>query len=80
VRRFTAQLLATLKRSNLVIYAGRNGVSIVKQYVDAKQTSAPSTPMLYWTLDGWDANFVSKPVSDSKDKQRMTQPLSSLLS
>ncbi|MGZ9677441.1 hypothetical protein [Flavobacterium sp. GNP001] len=66
--------------SNLVIYAGRNGVSALSNnMLMQSKRQAPSTPMLYWTLDGWDARtFVSKTSEgDSKrtNKNDLSQPL-----
>ena len=71
----TAQTIGNRKKeSNLVIYAGRNGVSALSNnMLMQNKRQAPSTPMLYWTLDGWDAELLyQKPVSDSKGQTRMT--------
>ncbi len=44
---------------DLTTYAGRRGTSAFsnKKAMQAKR-KAPSTPMLYWTLDGWDAELL----------------------
>ncbi len=56
----TAQTIGNRKKdSNLVIYAGRNGVSALSNNILMQnKRQAPSTPMLYWTLDGWDAELL----------------------
>lgn len=56
----TAQTIGNRKKeSNLVIYAGRNGVSALSNnMLMQNKRQAPSTPMLYWTLDGWDAELL----------------------
>lgn len=65
----TAQTIGNRKKeSNLVIYAGRNGVSALSNnMLMQNKRQAPSAPMLYWTLDGWDAELLyQKPVIDGK--------------
>jgi hypothetical protein len=56
----TAQTVGNRKKdSNLVIYAGRNGVSALSNnLLMQNKRQAPTTPMLYWTLDGWDAELL----------------------
>lgn len=56
----TAQTVGNRKKeSNLVIYAGRNGVSALSNnLLMQNKRTAPTTPMLYWTLDGWDAELM----------------------
>lgn len=56
----TNQTVANRKeKSNLVIYAGRNGVSALSNNILMQnKREKPSTPMLYWTLDGWDAELL----------------------
>lgn len=56
----TAQTIGNRKKeSNLVIYAGRNGVSALSNnMLMQNKRQAPTAPMLYWTLDGWDAELL----------------------
>ena len=56
------------EKSNLVIYAGRNGVSALSNNILMQnKRQAPSSPMLYWTLDGWDAELLyQKTTLDKK--------------
>lgn len=64
----TAQTVGNRKdKSNLVIYAGRNGVSALSNNIlmQNKRTK-PSTPMLYWTLDGWDAELLYQDTTVDK--------------
>lgn len=56
----TAQTIANRKKeSNLVVYAGRNGASALSNNILMQnKRQAPSASMLYWTLDGWDAELL----------------------
>lgn len=56
----TAQTVANRKtESNLVTFAGRNGSSALSNKVLMQtKRSKPSLPMLYWTMDGWDAELL----------------------
>lgn len=65
----TAQTVGNRKKeSGLVIYAGRNGVSALSNnMLMQNKRIAPTAPMLYWTLDGWDAELLyQKTTSDRK--------------
>jgi len=64
----TAQTIGNRKKeSNLVIYAGRNGVSALSNNVLMQnKRQAPSAPMLYWTLDGWDAELLYQKTDSNK--------------
>ncbi|MFB0912581.1 MAG: hypothetical protein QMA97_05330, partial [Glaciecola sp.] len=64
----TAQTIGNRKKdSNLVIYAGRNGVSALSNNVLMQnKRQAPSAPMLYWTLDGWDAELLYQKTESNK--------------
>ncbi|AOW08712.1 hypothetical protein [Flavobacterium gilvum] len=65
----TAQTVGNRKeKSNLVIYAGRNGVSALSNNILMQnKRQAPTSPMLYWTLDGWDAELLyQKSTIDKK--------------
>jgi hypothetical protein len=56
----TAQTIANRKKeSNLVVYAGRNGASALSNnLLMQNKRQAPTASMLYWTLDGWDAELL----------------------
>lgn len=56
----TPQTVANRKTdSNIVIYAGRKGSNALSNNVLMQnKRTAPSKPMLYWTLDGWDAELL----------------------
>lgn len=64
----TAQTVANRKeKSNLVIYAGRNGVSALSNNILMQnKREKPSTPMLYWTLDGWDSELLYQATTIDK--------------
>lgn len=65
----TAQTVANRKEeANLVVYAGRNGASALSNNILMQnKRQAPSGSMLYWTLDGWDAELLyQKSVTDKK--------------
>lgn len=52
------------QESNLVTYAGRNGASALSNNILMQnRRSKPSLPMLYWTLDGWDAELLYQKTS-----------------
>lgn len=64
----TPQTVANRKQeSNLVVYAGRNGANALsnKVLMQNKRT-APTKPMLYWTLDGWDAELLYQKTDSNK--------------
>ncbi|MES2238896.1 MAG: hypothetical protein V4497_01425 [Bacteroidota bacterium] len=55
------------EKQNLVIYAGRNGVSALSDHILMQnKRQAPSAPMLYWTLDGWDAELLYQKTAIDK--------------
>ena len=56
----TPQTVANRKTdSNIVIYAGRKGANALSNNVLMQnKRTAPSKPMLYWTLDGWDSELL----------------------
>jgi hypothetical protein len=56
----SAQTVANRKtESNLVTFAGRNGSSALSNKVLMQtKRSKPTKPMLYWTMDGWDAELL----------------------
>ena len=54
-------------QSNLVIYAGRNGVSALSNNILMQnKRQAPTSPMLYWTLDGWDSELLYQKTAIDK--------------
>ncbi|MDB0603151.1 hypothetical protein PL373_18870 [Tenacibaculum maritimum] len=47
------------EKSNLITFAGRNGSkALSNKLLMQNKRKAPSSPMLYWTLDGWDAELL----------------------
>ena len=64
----TAQTVGNRKKdSNMVIYAGRNGVSALSNnLLMQNKRQAPTKPMLYWTLDGWDAELLYQNTTTDK--------------
>jgi hypothetical protein len=56
----TAQTIANRKKeSNLVVFAGRNGASALSNKVLMQnKRSKPSASMLFWSVDGWDAELL----------------------
>jgi hypothetical protein len=55
------------KKSNLVVYAGRNGGSALSDNILMQnKRQAPSAPMLYWTLDGWDSELLYQATTVDK--------------
>ena len=71
----TAQTIANrAQKKKLVIYAGRNGVKELKnkQLMQVKR-SRPTSPMLYWTIDGWDVElYYQKTTQNSKGNKVTT--------
>ena len=70
----TAQTVANRKTdSNLVIYAGRNGATaLYDKILMQNRRTKPSTPMLFWTLDGWDSELLYQKTSLNKDGYKTT--------
>ena len=64
----TAQTVANRKtESNLITFAGRNGSkALSNKILMQNKRSKPSLPMLYWTLDGWDAELLYQKTSVDK--------------
>jgi hypothetical protein len=56
----TAMTVSNRKeKSNLVTFAGRNGSNALSNKIMMQnKRSKPSLPMLYWTMDGWDAELL----------------------
>ena len=59
-KEITAQTVGNRKtKKNLISHAGRNGVKSLKNNALMQvKRKKPSTPMLYWTLDGWDVELL----------------------
>ncbi|NHN26795.1 hypothetical protein FIA58_014005 [Flavobacterium jejuense] len=56
----TSQTVGNRKEEkNLVILAGRKGVNALSnKMLMQNKRKAPSMPMIYWTMDGWDAELL----------------------
>lgn len=71
----TPQTVANIKEErNLVVYAGRKGtMKLLDNKLMQNKRKAPSNPMLYWTMDGWDAELLyQKPTINSKGQTVIT--------
>jgi hypothetical protein len=71
----TPQTVANRKQdSNIVVYAGRNGATALSNnMLMQNKRTAPTKPMLYWTMDGWDAELLyQKTEIDAKGKPNYT--------
>ena len=71
----TSSTVANRKeKSNLVTFAGRNGSkALSNKLLMQNKRKAPSSPMLYWTLDGWDAELLyQKTVIDKNGNSKTT--------
>lgn len=59
-------------KSSLVTNAGRNGRKALKNNVLMQnKRRAPSAPMLYWTMDGWDSELLYQKPSINKDGHKV---------
>ena len=65
----TPQTVANRKlESNIVVYAGRKGANALSNnLLMQNKRIAPSKPMLYWTLDGWDAELLYQKTGMDKN-------------
>ena len=63
--KITAQTVANRKeKSSLITFAGRNGSNALSNKVLMQnKRRKPSLPMLYWTMDGWDAELLYQKTS-----------------
>jgi len=70
----TPQTVANRKQdANLVVYAGRNGANALSNYVLMQnKRTAPTKPMLFWTLDGWDAELLYQKTGINKEGKKVT--------
>lgn len=69
--KITSSTVANRKnKSKLVTYAGRKGTSALSNNILMQnKRKAPSSPMLFWTLDGWDVELLyQQTITDKKGK------------
>jgi hypothetical protein len=60
-------------KKKVTIHAGRNGIKSLKSNVLMQvKRSKPTTPMLYWTLDGWDVELLYQDTSVDKKGNKVT--------
>lgn len=64
----TAQTIANRKETNkLVLIAGRKGTTALSNtLLMQNKRNAPTKPMLYWTMDGWDAELLYQSTTTNK--------------
>ncbi|MBS1535342.1 MAG: hypothetical protein JST78_09710 [Bacteroidetes bacterium] len=70
----TAQTVASRKKeSNLVIYAGRHGSSALSNNILMQnKRTRPTGSMLFWSIDGWDAELLYQKSTMSKSGSSVT--------
>nr|WP_294922129.1 hypothetical protein [uncultured Flavobacterium sp.] len=70
----TSQTVANRKEEKrLIVFAGRNGSNALSNNVLMQnKRTAPTKPMLYWTLDGWDAELLYQSTSVNKEGHKVT--------
>lgn len=70
----TPQTVANRKEEkNLVVFAGRKGSNaLLNKLLMQNKRTAPTKPMLYWTLDGWDAELLYQSTSVNKKGHSVT--------
>jgi hypothetical protein len=70
----TAQTVGNRKEEKgLIAYAGRNGKSaLLDNKLMQNKRQAASAPMLYWTMDGWDAELLYQSTTINKAGHRVT--------
>lgn len=64
----TPQTIANRKQdSNLVVYAGRNGsTALSNKVLMQNKRSKPTSSMLFWSMDGWDAELLYQKTDTNK--------------
>lgn len=64
----TAAAVAVWRKKNeAVIYAGRRGATAFRNTVSMQvKRSAPTAPLYYWTIDGWDAELLFQKFENGK--------------
>jgi hypothetical protein len=70
----TPQTVANRKEErNLVVFAGRKGSTALSNSVLMQnKRTAPTKPMLFWTVDGWDAELLYQKTSTDKKGYSVT--------
>jgi len=70
----TAGTIANRKKEReLVVFAGRNGVSELRNKILMQnKRRRPSAPLLFWTLDGWDVELLYQKTSTDKKGHSVT--------
>lgn len=70
----TPQTIANRKQeSNLVVFAGRNGSNALSNKIAMQNKRlAPSSSMLFWSLDGWDAELLYQKTDINKQGYEVT--------
>ena len=70
----TAMTVSNRKnKKNVYIHARRNGVkSLQNKVLMQVKRKRPSTPMLYWTLDGWDVELLYQDTRVNDEGKRVT--------
>ena len=65
----TPQTIANRKKkTKLITYAGRNGTkALANNMLMQHKRKAPSNPMLYWTMDGWDSELMYQDTAVDKN-------------
>ena len=72
--RITAMTVSNRKtKKSLVVTAGRKGVSELRNNkLMQNKRKRPSSPMLYWTLDGWDVELMYQKTDTNKKNHSVT--------
>ncbi|MCT2563977.1 hypothetical protein [Chryseobacterium herbae] len=61
------------KERDLVVFAGRNGVSALRNTILMQnKRRKPSAPLLFWTLDGWDVELLYQKTDTNKNGHSVT--------
>ncbi|AUS04519.1 hypothetical protein [Pseudotamlana carrageenivorans] len=70
----TAQTVANRKKEkNLITHAGRKGVKSLKNNILMQnKRKKPSSPMLYWTLDGWSVELLYQQTTVNEEGKTVT--------
>lgn len=70
----TSQTVANRKEErNLVVFAGRKGSNALSNsLLMQNKRTAPTNPMLFWTLDGWDAELLYQRTESNKKGYSVT--------
>jgi hypothetical protein len=73
-KKITAATVSNYRKEiDLYTFAGRRGETNLRNTKTMQvKRSAPSTAMVYWTLDGWDAELLFQREGLNKDKRKVT--------